>query len=100
MLRLDANAAAFDPIEQPVLVARQAEEPVAFDDRLRRLAVLGAASVGEVAGQDERFAAGAVEALVVTLVEVAGVRARTPQALDTGRWRRSVLVLMKSSFES
>src|SRR5207302_10071222 len=84
MIRLDAKAAALDQIQQPVLVARQPEEPIALDDRLGRLAVLRTKAAGEIAEQDERLAARAVEALVVALVEIARFGAGLPEPLDAG----------------
>jgi hypothetical protein len=83
VLRLDPQPPALDQVEQRVLIVRKAEEPVALDDPLRRRPVLRAASVDEVGGVDERLAAGAVQAHVVALVEVAALRACSPETLDT-----------------
>ena len=80
--RLDLEPARHDRLLDRVPVPRQPEEPVALHDPLGRSIVLRAAAVLEVAGDDERLAAGAVEALVVALVQVAARHARPPQRLD------------------
>ena len=83
-LGLDAQRAGRDRGLERLAVAREAEEPVALDDVLQRRGVLGAAAVDQLVGAEERLAAGAVAALVVALVEVAGGRAGAPQPLDAG----------------
>jgi hypothetical protein len=88
VLRLDPQAPALDQVEERIPVARQAEEPVALDDPLRCLAVLRAEAVVQVAGHDERLAAGAVEARVVPLVQIASRGARRPEPLDAGAMPR------------
>src|SRR5262245_11968120 len=84
VLGLDAQPTSLDQVEELVLIARQAEEPVALDDQLRRLVVLRAKAVMQVAGMDERLAARAVEPLVVALVEITACGTRGPKALDAG----------------
>ena len=77
VLRLDLQTAAFDQIEQSLLVVGETEEPVALDDQLGRLPVFGAETVDQIVGSEECFAAAAVEALVVALVEIARLRRTT-----------------------
>ena len=81
---LDAQPTARDQLDEPVAVARQAEEPVLLLDPDERNIVLRAIPVGERVGVVERLTSGAVPPDVLAAIEIAGVPAPSPDLLDRG----------------
>src|SRR4029453_10624978 len=81
---LDPQPATLDQLVEPVLVTRQAVEPVLLGDARRPGAVLGTAAPLDRVRGVELLAADAVQPLVLLAVEVAGSGRRQPEALDAG----------------
>ena len=84
LLGLDPKVAALDQLEQRIGVAGEAKEPVALGHLLGPAFVFGTEPRNQLVPVEERVAAGAVEALVITLVEVSALGARPPEALHSG----------------
>ena len=85
LLRRDDQLAAGDELGDLVAVAGEPEEPVGLGDLLDRCPVLLAQPVDQLVRCVELFAARAVQAGVVLLVQVAGGLAGVPQGGDA--WR-------------